>query len=77
METPGHQWTGAQFGGVSLVHARTRKQWKHAHLFKGFIRKKQWTGAHSQKLVWEFSTGPHRKAHKVGDRRALRNHRML
>ena len=39
METPGNQWTGAKFGGVSLPHARTRKQWKHAHLFKRFSRK--------------------------------------
>ena len=45
VETPGNQWTGAQFGGASLAHARTRKQWKHAHLFKGFSRKivDRWT----------------------------------
>ena len=77
VETPGNQWTGAQFGGASLPHARTRKRWKHAHVFKGFSSKKQWTGAHSQKLVWEFSTGPHRKCHEVGDRRALWKYRML
>ena len=39
VETPGNQWTGAQFGGASLAHARTRKHCKHAHLFKGFSRK--------------------------------------
>ena len=31
VETSGNQWTGAQFGGASLAHARTRKQWTHTH----------------------------------------------
>ena len=58
VETPGSQWTGAQFGGVSLVHARTRKQWKHAHLFKGCIRKAMDRCTFSKARVGVFYRAP-------------------
>ena len=69
VETPGNQWTGAQFGGASLAHAKTRKQWKHAHLFKGF----------SKKIVdrWTFSKARVGVFYRAGDRRSLWNYRIL
>ena len=66
VETPGNQWTSAQFGGASLAHARTRKQWKHAHLFKGFSRKNSGPVDILKSSCGNFLQGPIESLTKLG-----------